>query len=917
MSSIKSSTGLASGIDIGGLVDALIKAERASARRLESRLANVNAVRTGLTSVQAQLLSLTTSVDSLKDRATFNSSSVQNTDPQQLTAVSKIGALSGSYQFQAVRLASSQRTVSRGFANTDTQTVGTQGTLVIQQGGGLQRPASLDLLNGGAGVRRGQVRVTDRSGASATVDLRNVTTAQEVLDAFNGSGLAIRVEASGSRFVLRDLTGQTASNLSVQDLGGGFAAADLGLAQSVAASTLSGSEVYRVTSDFSLSSLNDGNGIRHSSTGAELNVTVQSGDSFSVDLSGVVTIGDVISKITAAEGNAGKVSAELVDGRLKLTDLTSGGGTLAVTSLTGSNAAQVLGLDTTASGAELTGRRLGAGMGSVLLRNLRGGEGVSQLGQLTLTDRTGASATVDLSNAESLDDVLTAINSATTTGSVKLKLQAEVNAIGTGLVIRDTSGSTASNLVVADVGPSTLAADLGIAVNSAQTSVTTGSLRLRSVNEATLLSAFSARNAAPQLGSFRITDTAGGQAVVTVTSELRTVGDLLDRINATAGVNITAQLNATGDGIELIDDAAGAGTLSVIEVAGGRTASDLRLLGTGQVGTDGKTRISGRQAQIIQVVATDTLNSLASKINATPGLSRATLTTADSVINPSRLSINSTVSGAAGRLLIDDGGTGLGFTNQEAGRDAILRIGGDGAGTGGLVRTSSTNRFNDAVAGVDVTLLKTSTTAASVTTQLDIEKSVTAVQRFVNAYNTYIDNVETLTKFDTATQTRSALQGTSTPLRLQSRLNSIVNRQFGSTTSQVRSLADAGIRLDKGGKLAFDADRLREAMTDNPNDTRGLFTDLNTGFGTVLSSALDSFTNETTGSLTRELEGLERNAGLITQQVAAIDFRLSVRRTRLETQFAKMEAVLSGLQSQQSSLNSLSNLANSYSSSNR
>src|SRR5262249_38493969 len=145
----------------------------------------------------------------------------------------------------------------------------------------------------------------------------------------------------------------------------------------------------------------------------------------------------------------------------------------------GSNAAQVLGLDATASGNVLTGKALTGGLDSVLLRNLRGGQGITTPGQISLTDRTGATAVVDLSQAESLDDVLTAINQAATAGNVKLKLQASLDANGTGIVVTDTSGQTASNLVISDVGGGSVAGDLKIAVNSATNSVSSGSLGLR------------------------------------------------------------------------------------------------------------------------------------------------------------------------------------------------------------------------------------------------------------------------------------------------------------------------------------------------------------------------------------------------------------------------------------------------------
>ena len=55
------------------------------------------------------------------------------------------------------------------------------GTFSFRFGGQVDTALNLDDLNGGAGVARGQIRITDRSGGSAVVDLRYVQTIDDVL----------------------------------------------------------------------------------------------------------------------------------------------------------------------------------------------------------------------------------------------------------------------------------------------------------------------------------------------------------------------------------------------------------------------------------------------------------------------------------------------------------------------------------------------------------------------------------------------------------------------------------------------------------------------------------------------------------------------------------------------------------------
>jgi len=92
---------------------------------------------------------------------------------------------------------------------------------------------------------------------------------------------------------------------------------------------------------------------------------------------------------------------------------------------------------------------------SQLLDNLNGGIGVAS-GSIQIADRSGATATIDLSGAETVQDVIDRINR-----NRDVDVEASINSAGTGLVLRDSSGGF-GNLTVSEVGGGTNAADLGI-----------------------------------------------------------------------------------------------------------------------------------------------------------------------------------------------------------------------------------------------------------------------------------------------------------------------------------------------------------------------------------------------------------------------------------------------------------------------
>lgn len=899
---IQTTTGLASGIDTGALIDSLIQAERAPARRLESRLKNVQAAQAGVQQLQSYLLTVSSSATALTSDSTYKNLISSIGDSSQFSVNTRAAAVEGTYQLQTLRTASSYRAVARGFANTNTQTVGTAGKLTIASGGFVDRSLNLDLLNGAQGVERGKIRITNRAGTSAEVDLSQAVTIGDVVSKINAtSGLSVTASTSGGKLILQDASAGSGT-LSVANVGNSVTATDLGLVGSAAGKTLTGSNLLSVTSDFSLSQLNDGNGLRLRD-GSDLQISLQDGTDLSIDLNGVQTVGDVLSKINNATNNGGKLTASLVDGKIQLADSTTGAGTLSVTNVAGANVLDTLGLNVAAAGAAINGQELVGGLSGPLLRNLRGGQGITQLGSVALTDRSGTTATIDLSGAKSLDEVLTAINTATSSGGTKLQLTAQVDSRGTGITIRDNSGSTSSNLIIADVGGGTLAADLGIAANGTQTSISSGSLGLRYVSAATSLSGYAPGGNKVTVGSFNIKDSSGASAVINVDSSATTLGDVIDRINAASGINITAKLNSTGDGIEIVDDAAGAGTLTITEV-GGKTASDLHLLtNTATVGGDGKQSINARSIYSIDVAATDTLETLSNKIRTSKVLANVSITNSGAAINPSRLSIQSRSSGSAGRLAIDDGALNLGFDQLNAAEDAVLLVGSDTST--GYLRTSSTNVFRDVATGLDVTVKAAGTTSTTLTLTNDTSGIENALQSLVDSYNTTLATGRTLTKYDAATQTRGALQGSFTFQRIEQRFANLFNKRVGDPTSAVRSLSDLGVTFDSDGDLRLDSDKFQDVLASNPDEVNSFLQTKSTGFGAQLSTLLDQFTDETTGTLTNEAEGYERTSISLQTRIEDIDTLLESRRAYYERKFLKMEDAISSLQSQSSALSAI------------
>ena len=131
----------------------------------------------------------------------------------------------------------------------------------------------------------------------------------------------------------------------------------------------------------------------------------------------------------------------------------------------------------------------------------------------------------------------------------------------------------------------------------------------------------------------------------------------------------------------------------------------------------------------------------------------------------------------------------------------------------GQVLTSSTNTFQNSIPNVTIQVSQTMSSPGTLTLATDPSSVVTAVQTWMNAYNTLIDLVHQDTAYTPASSTSSGSQssGTAGPLfndpnatGLLEQLPADLNQIFSTTDSAISSLASIGIVTDPTtGHLEF------------------------------------------------------------------------------------------------------------------
>jgi flagellar hook-associated protein 2 len=912
MGQIQAGIGLASGINITALVSKLMSLNQIPVTQLQNTVAVLTSQQTAITQLNADLTALQGATDSLGKASLYQDQNIQSSNSSALTAAVATNGTpaNGTYQFTPLQTAQSAQWLSNGVQSA-TAALGS-GSISFRFGASVQRSAPLGELNGGQGVASGEIRITDRSGASAVIDLSTAQSVSDVVQVINNtSGIQVTASVQGDHLQLTDNTGATTTNLQVQNVGTGSAANSLGLAGiNTASSTASGSNLVQLTSNTPLADLNDGNGVQTSPVLPDIGYTLSDGTTGKIDLTPIITgssavkqettLGDILNEINAAA--PGKLQAQIgTDGKsLQISDLTSSTkATFQLTSLPGSNALADLGLTGTAVNGTITGRDVLGGLNSVLLSSLNGGQGFGTLGGLSITNRAGAATSVDLSQDKTLQDVVNSINGA------GAGVSAKVNQAGNGIEIDDSTGKTTGNLIVADADSTDTATKLGIAVNGAVNSVNSGDMHLKVISYATNLSSLNG-GAGVAKGTFTITDSTGNKGTVNLgQSGINTVGDAIRAINR-LGLKVQAGLNSTGDGILLTDTGNGPGEVSVQE-GNSTTAADLHLLGGTQT-VNGTQQVNGSTTTTIQVSATDSLQSLVTNINkANGGLSAAIFN--DGSETPNRLELTSNQMGTAGQMVIDDSSLPLSLSQTAQAQDAVLRVGGSSS-SGGIITTSSNNIFSGVLQGATVTVQQASSQPVTVTVQNSDSNLESALQSMVTEYNTFRSTLQTDTAYNTATNTAAVLTTDPTAITLDSELaNTLSNNFLGTGT--IQSLGQLGVTFNTDGTLSFSQSQFESAYSTNPSAVQQFFTQSTTGFSAQMHTLLTNLAGTSNSLLSGRVTALTSSITDDNNRITQMNDALNQEQQDLYNQYDNMETAISQIQSEMDVVNTIGPLDSS------
>lgn len=901
MGRIQSNVGLASGINITSTVDQLMAVSSRSKTALETRVKGLQAQQVAINEITALVVGIQLQSDRIGAASSFKTNAVSSSKSDIVSAAISGAPAQGNYSVRVLQTAQTATASSAPLTSSNDTLLA--GDFVVKTGGFVDSNIALDDLRGGAGIARGKIRITDRSGLAKEIDLRFSSTIDDTLKSINNAGLRVSAKADGDRIVLTDLSGQTISNLIVEEVGGGRTAADLGLSGiNVNANSATGDDLSFLASSSRISTLRDGRGIAFG-FGTDLSITLRDGTTLNIDVNSdkaPSNVGQLMAKVNAANADKLELRISSNGNGLELVDKTTGSGAFVAT---GKLADQLGFTGVAGNSGSIVGSRIQSTLQGPLLSSLKGGQGLGTPGIITITNRQGTVKSVDMSGAQGLREVIDRINNSNS------GVTASYNRSRTGIVVQDVTGGTSSNLIVADGDSNGTATKLGIAINAEKNSVEGGALDLQFVSEATELTRLN-QGRGVRTGSFTITNASGSQKTITLTPNTKTVADVLELVNSNT-IGIQAKLNAQGDGITIVDTSTGSGQLTITDNQSGSSALDLGIRGTGTPKTSpARQEITGSQNFKLAINGTESITDVVKKINDANGpLTASLLTSGSSTV---RLLLTSRATGDSGRFYADGEGIGLNINASGAARDAIVAVGSAEDSGGSLVR-SSNNIVNNAIEGVALTLKGASPDPIDVTVSSNNSTLERNLQLFVDQYNKARDKITKETEFNSDTGTTGLLIGSSEILRVEQALSRfITQRNFGS--GKVQSLVQLGISANDKGKLEFDKEKLNKALASDPEDVKTFLTKETTGFGSRAKKLLDSLVGIKGSTLVIRSQTIQRQIESGTQRVETLTSKLSRERERLLNQFYKLEESISKIRGASTSLNDLQTVLTQFSS---
>ncbi len=391
-----------------------------------------------------------------------------------------------------------------------------------------------------------------------------------------------------------------------------------------------------------------------------------------------------------------------------------------------------------------------------------------------------------------------------------------------------------------------------------------------------------------------------------ISSSLGSLQTAVDALTTASGVgSYSGTSSSTAIAVSTSGNAlAGTYSMSVTQLAREqRTYSDTQTSASTALGFSGSLGIAiGSTSSTVNIASTDTLDQIASKINAANGRAGASVFYDGTSY---RLQIRGLDTGKDNAITFTQSGFDLGLnktanTVQKA-QNSIVNI-------DGFDVQRSTNQVVGAIQGVTLALTAQTTSPVDITVAANPTGLETKIQAIVTAYNSVLSKINTAAGHGSAAASNSILASDSTLRGITNRLSTTLQTVSGS--GKYNMLGSVGLSLQKDGTLALDTTKLETALSADPSSVSKLFagdgTTANTGVMGSLSKAIAAYNQTGSGLLTTHTSDLQARIKGYTDNINREQDRLDAYQALLQKEFTQMDTTVT---TNNSDLNYLTNYA--------
>jgi len=226
----------------------------------------------------------------------------------------------------------------------------------------------------------------------------------------------------------------------------------------------------------------------------------------------------------------------------------------------------------------------------------------------------------------------------------------------------------------------------------------------------------------------------------------------------------------------------------------------------------------------------------------------------------------------------------------------------------GVAMTRGTNSITDAVNGLTIQLLGTSSTPVSLVVTPNDSAIENTVTQFITNYNSVLSYLSSQTGTDATTGTRGVFADDSNVRFLASDLRGIVMHSVSSVAAGAPSvLSSIGITTNDDGTLTLsDKSKFEAALAANPTEVSDLFNSQN-GVANQLVAKLKPFVTYG-GTIDTETKGLNSQVKTLNDRIATANARIDTQVNDYIQQFEDIQALLDEAQQQQAIVSSFASI---------